>query len=250
VNYAWTQGVVIVAGAGNGYTTKPLYPAAFDNVIAVGATDYFDNLAYFSSFGDWVSVLAPGHTIFSTVPNHFCAGMEPTDLRGCHDWKSGTSMATPHVSGIAAMVWAQDLNQTNAQVRSSIENSAEVEGALGQNFQAWVQHGRVNLYEALRYDAGDPPPPPGGGGDTTGPFISDVGSVNLNGNRFEITWTTDEAADSMVDFACCGPMSDDTLVTQHGMTFRGNKNVGYDYYVTSTNAAGLSTIAGPFFYQN
>ena len=250
VNYAWTQGVVIVAGAGNGYTTKPLYPAAFDNVIAVAATDYFDNLAYFSSFGDWVSVLAPGHTIFSTVPNHFCAGMEPTDLRGCHDWKSGTSMATPYVSGIAAMLFAHLLNPTNAQVRSSIENSAEVEGALGQNFQAWVQHGRVNLYEALMYDAGDPPPPPGGGGDTTGPVISDVGSVNLNGNRFEITWTTDEAADSMVDFACCGPMSDDTLVTQHGMTFRGNKNVGYDYYVTSTNAAGLSTIAGPFFHQN
>ena len=162
-------------------------------------------------------------------------------------------MATPYVSGIAAMLFAHLLNPTNAQVRSSIENSAEVEGALGQNFQAWVQHGRVNLYEALMYDAGDPPPPPGGGGDTTGPVMSDVGSVNLNGNRFEITWTTDEAADSMVDFACCGPMSDGALVTQHGMTFRGGKGTLYEYTVTSTDAAGNSTTdpeAGFYTHQN
>ncbi|MCH8320025.1 MAG: S8 family serine peptidase, partial [Acidobacteria bacterium] len=170
VNYAWNQGVVIVAGAGNGYSTEKLYPAAFDNVIAVAATDYFDNLAYFSTFGDWVSVLAPGHTILSTVPNELC-NMLPDDPEGCHDWKSGTSMATPHVSGIAAMLWAQDPNQTNTQVRSSIENSAEEVGALGQNFQAWVQHGRVNLYEALMlYDSGSSPPEEGV--DTTAPVIS------------------------------------------------------------------------------
>ena len=158
-------------------------------------------------------------------------------------------MATPHVSGIAAMVWAQDLNQTNTQVRTSIEDSAEVVGALDQNFQAWVEHGRVNLYEALRlYDSGSSPPEEGV--DGTPSVISNVTSANLNGNRFEITWTTDEPATSMVNFNCCDPMSDGALVTSHRMTFRGGKNVGYDYYVTSTNAAGLSTMAGPFFHQN
>ncbi len=248
VNYAWTQGVVIVAGAGNGYSTEKLYPAAFDNVIAVGATDYFDNLAYFSTFGDWVSVLAPGHTILSTVPNELC-NMQPDDPEGCHDWKSGTSMATPYVSGIAAMLFAHLLNPTNAQVRSSIENSAEVEGALGQNFQAWVQHGRVNLYEALMYDAGGPAP--GGGEDTTGPIINGVQAGKLKGNRFEITWTTDEAATSMVTFTCCGDMSDDALVTGHSVTFRGGKGTLYEYTVTSTDAAGnSSTDEGPYFHQN
>ncbi len=247
VNYAWNQGSVIIAGAGNGYSTAPFYPAAFANVISVGATDYFDNLAYFSSFGNGVSVLAPGHTILSTVPNELC-NMQPDDPEGCHDWKSGTSMATPHVSGIAAMLWAHLPAPTNAQVRSGIENSAEEVGALGQNFLAWVQHGRVNLYEALMYDSGGPPP---GGGDTTGPVISGVMSENLNGNRFEITWTTDEPATSMVTFTCCGDMSDDALVTGHRMPFRGGKGVLYQYTVTSVDATGNSTTdEGPYFHQN
>ena len=248
VNYAWNQGVVIVAGAGNGYSTEKLYPAAYDNVIAVAATDYFDNLAYFSTFGDWVSVLAPGHTILSTVPNELC-NMQPNDPEGCHDWKSGTSMATPHVAGIAAMLLAHLPGLTNAQVRSSIENSAEEVGALGQNFLAWVQHGRVNLYEALMYDSGGPAP--GGGGETIAPGISNVTSAKLKGNRFEITWTTDEPATSVVTFTCCGPTSDGALVTQHGRMFRGGKGTLYEYTVTSTDAAGNSTTdEGPYFHQN
>jgi len=247
VNYAWNQGSVIIAGAGNGYSTELLYPAGFANVISVGATDYFDNLAYFSSFGNGVSVLAPGHTVFSTVPNDFCQGMLPDDPRGCHDWKSGTSMATPYVSGIAAMLWAYLPTPTNAQVRSSIENSAEEVGALGQNFLAWVQHGRVNLYEALMYDSGGPPP--GGGEDATAPVITNI-ALKSKGTRFEITWDTDEPATSMVNFTNGEQMSDSALVTQHSLTFRGGRGVLYEYFVTSVDAALNSTTEGPFMHQN
>jgi thermitase len=66
--------VVLVAAAGNdGDNTTRIYPAANSEVIAVGATNRFDNLASFSSFGsDWVSILAPGENILSTVPVNIC----------------------------------------------------------------------------------------------------------------------------------------------------------------------------------
>jgi len=159
ISYAWNQGVVLVAAAGNDYADTPSYPAAFPEVIAVAASDRHDNLASFSTFGSsWVSVLAPGHNIFSTYPNAGC-GLPLDDPDGCYTWLSGTSMAAPHVAGLAALVWAVH-GGGPANVRAIIENSADTTGALGQNLGAWVQHGRVNLYNAL---ADTPPPPPPSG---------------------------------------------------------------------------------------
>jgi thermitase len=162
VNSAWNDGLVLVAGAGNEYGTTKHYPAAYANVIGVAATDYYDNLASFSTFSidsdDWVSVAAPGHIVFSAVPAELC-GLAPDDPLGCYDWKSGTSMATPIVSGIAAMLWAHLSSPTNVLVRQSLENSADTVGALGQNFLSWTQHGRVNLHAALTYQGGGNTPP-------------------------------------------------------------------------------------------
>jgi thermitase len=148
VDRAWNNGLVLVAGAGNDYTQDILYPAAFANVIGVGSTDFHDNLSGFSTFGQWVSVLAPGTHILSTVPGAACgqpAG-EPSD---CYDYKSGTSMSTPHVSGLAALLWAQNPTATNGQIRSLIENGADETGALGQNLLAWSAHGRINMAGSL-----------------------------------------------------------------------------------------------------
>jgi thermitase len=156
VTYAWNKGVVLVAAAGNDYASTRHYPAAFPEVISVAATDRHDNLAYFSSFGSWVSVAAPGHNILSAYPNAAC-GLPASDPEGCYNWLSGTSMASPHVAGIAALVWAHYPGITNTQARGYIEQSANAQGALGQNFRAWVKYGRVNAYQALTADT--PPPP-------------------------------------------------------------------------------------------
>jgi subtilisin family serine protease len=158
ITYAWSKGVVLVAAAGNDYASTLHYPAAFPEVISVAATDRHDNLAYFSSFGSaWVSVAAPGHNILSAYPNAAC-GLPANDPDGCYNWLSGTSMASPHVAGVAALVWAHYPGITNAQARGYIESSANAQGALGQNFRAWVKYGRVNAYRALTVDNPAPPP--------------------------------------------------------------------------------------------
>jgi subtilisin family serine protease len=173
ISYAWSQGVVLVAAAGNDNNSTRVYPAANDDVIAVGATDHFDNLASFSSFsvpGDhWVSLLAPGVDILSTTPVADCVFFAdllgyPFDplTEGCLTWNSGTSMASPHVAGTAALVWAHLFPgqspqgctspsgvPCNAVVRSHLEYGTDSSGALTQNFQAWSQHGRLNVQGAL-----------------------------------------------------------------------------------------------------
>lgn len=98
LDYATANGLVLVAAAGNNNWEK-FYPAAYPDVIAVGATNAFDDRASFSSLSlddDWVDVLAPGEPIISTVPNTFCS---PTATQ-CFGWKMETSMAAPHVSGV------------------------------------------------------------------------------------------------------------------------------------------------------
>ena len=152
VDYAWNNGMILVAGAGNDYSDDMLYPAAFTNVIGVGSTDFHDNLSAFSSFGSWVSVLAPGTHILSTVPGGGC-GQPAGEQSDCYDYKSGTSMSTPHVSGLAALLWAQNPTATNGQIRSMIENGADATGALGQNLLAWSKHGRINMAASLGSNA-------------------------------------------------------------------------------------------------
>lgn len=185
VTYAWDQGSVLVAAAGNNNDTTQVYPAALPEVIAVAATNRYDDRASFSTFGNtWVSMMAPGENIISTVPNDQCIFYAdvlsiPFDPNtdACLDWYSGTSMAAPHVAGAAGLVWAHlfldqllnldpadglagcvDVDSSlpcNVVVRNQLESGADTTGALGQNFLAWSQHGRLSLAGAL----GVVPPP-------------------------------------------------------------------------------------------
>jgi thermitase len=146
IDYAWDKGVVIVAAAGNDGATDAHYPAYHEKCIAVGATERDDARSDYSDYGDWVDVAAPGTFITSTVP-------------GGYAQMSGTSMATPHVAGLAGLVWsAMGASATNAQVRAAIENGCEPIGG-------WVHYGRINVRRSLEIAAAAAPKSSGGAGD-------------------------------------------------------------------------------------
>ncbi len=145
VNYAWGKGVVLVAAAGNDNTDSKLYPAAYDNVIAVAATNNKDEKASFSNYGDWVDIGAPGASILSTAPDHrnriWGRGVK-------YAYASGTSMATPFVAGVAGLVWARGTCSTsdNACVRSAVEGNVDTPSALSG---LWPSGGRLNACKAM-----------------------------------------------------------------------------------------------------
>jgi thermitase len=132
-----------VAAAGNEGNSVPLYPAAYQNCIAVGATDENDTRAFFSNYGDWVDLAAPGMNIFSTTPNHENF-LNNYGIALNYDYLMGTSMASPHVAGIAALVFAKYHGISNAKVREKLEEGTDP--AAG--FEPWPI-GRVNAYKAL-----------------------------------------------------------------------------------------------------
>ena len=158
------SGHLFVAAAGNGGAdgvgddndATPSYPASYDvpNVVSVAATDRTDALAGFSNFGaSSVDVAAPGVQILSTLPNN---------TYGAY---SGTSMATPHVSGIAALLKSERPELDDAQMKAQILQFAEKKGTLSGKT---ATGGRVNSAASLSQQAAPPPPPP----DTTAPNTS------------------------------------------------------------------------------
>ncbi|MCL4418616.1 S8 family peptidase [Patescibacteria group bacterium] len=143
VSYAWGKGVVIAAAAGNNNSTQPLYPAYYSQVLSTAATDQNDQKARFSNYGRWVKIAAPGVDIFSTYNN------------GDYTTLSGTSMATPFVSGLAGLVFGDHPTWTNTQVRNKLEASADKISGTG----FYWQYGRINACAAVDCNASVTPTP-------------------------------------------------------------------------------------------
>jgi hypothetical protein len=134
VDYAVAKGALVVAAAGNnGNTGNALrYPGAYGNAFCVGNTTSTDTRAGDSNHGAHLDIAAPGTSVYSTV------------LGGNYDYKSGTSMAAPAVSGSAAVVWSYFPSWTAGQVRTRLQNTA-VPLAAGLQLGS----GRVDLFEAV-----------------------------------------------------------------------------------------------------
>ena len=150
IDAAYDTGILLVGAAGNdgnpgGGGDNVIYPARYDNVIAVAATDSSDNRASWSSTGPDVELAAPGVSIYSTYWDNTYATL------------SGTSMACPMVSGTAALVMAFDSSLTNADVRVCLQETADDLGATGRD--TWYGYGLVDADEAAP-PVGPPNEPP------------------------------------------------------------------------------------------
>ncbi|HWR82634.1 MAG TPA: S8 family serine peptidase [Candidatus Deferrimicrobium sp.] len=150
VAYADSHGVVLCVSAGNKYQGSVRWPAAYSasyaNVISVSATDHNDQSAPYSSIGPVVVVCAPGgygspsdeNDVYSTLPDY---------LGASYGWKAGTSMAAPHVAGLAALMLSLNPYLTHHQVRQLIRETADDLGPAGFDNQfGW---GRINVHNAM-----------------------------------------------------------------------------------------------------
>lgn len=170
ISLAKDAGILFVAAAGNEGVNTPSYPAGYDltNIISVAATDQDDELAPFSNYGAaWVDVGAPGVNTYSTLP-------------GDYGYKDGTSMAAPHVVGLAGLIRNENPTFTHAEVRYVILRSVDRQASLSDKT---VSGGRINTAEALLTPLVLLPP-------------SDVEATPVSTNQVDLSWDDDSSMDS------------------------------------------------------
>jgi subtilisin family serine protease len=132
VAYALAHNVVVVAAAGNNGSSTPIYPAADPGVISVAASDQTDTLYSYSGYGSWVDLAAPGSQA-TTLPN------------GGYGSVGGTSVASPAVAGIAALMLSVNPTSTPSQIANALFTTTNPVNGANQ-----VAHGRVNAYAAIQ----------------------------------------------------------------------------------------------------
>ncbi|MNK68856.1 Thermophilic serine proteinase precursor [compost metagenome] len=137
VNYAISKGCLVVAAAGNSGDDNPVYPAAFEGVLAVANVNPNDTKYSGSNYGTYVDLSAPGQGIYNTIYNN------------SYGYYSGTSMSAPLVSSAAALVKAKYPNYTGLQIGEILRTTADNIDALNPNYVNLLGKGRLNILRAL-----------------------------------------------------------------------------------------------------
>ena len=167
---AANAGVLSIAAAGNGGNSSMSYPASYNSVVSVAAIDSGKNKASFSQYNSQVEIAAPGVGVNSTV------------LNNGYSSKSGTSMASPHVAGVAALVWSHHTQCSAAEVRAAMGATAQDLGSAGRDTS--YGYGLIQakaMHDALGNSCGggvDPDPDPD---PTPGQLVNGVPKTGLSG---------------------------------------------------------------------
>ena len=175
IESARDAGLLFIAAAGNGgedNDSDPVYPASYDldNIVAVAASDFNDNLASWSNYGSTsVDVAAPGVDIYSTKADN------------SYQYQSGTSMASPHVVGLAALIWAEDDSLTYSEVKERILNGVDIIPTMNGKV---LMSGRINANNSINPLPHVPDPP------------GQLAAGALSSNQIDLTWTDNSSDES------------------------------------------------------
>jgi len=161
VQRARQRGVILIAAAGNDYLlgNPRVYPAAYDGVIGVGATDERDVRASYSQVGNWIDFVAPGGDPASDSdadPNHWILSTWARSRGTGYGMAAGTSQSSPVVAGLAGLIWSVNPDLTSDQVIDIIRRTAKDLGSPGWDPE--YGYGRVDVGAAVREAAGLGPP--------------------------------------------------------------------------------------------
>jgi parallel beta-helix repeat protein len=141
IDYAHSQGVIMVAAAGNDDSSSPQYPAYYENMIAVAATDSDDHKASFSNYGDWVDIAAPGVDVLSLRAGGTSGGTVYDDYTAI---ESGTSMACPHVAAACALLLSTNPLLTCNEIYDILMETAD---PISPGI--CLSDGRLNLFNSV-----------------------------------------------------------------------------------------------------
>jgi hypothetical protein len=223
VNYAHSQGALVVAAAGDSFTRTIEYPAALDHVVSVAATDRDDGHSDFSTYNDKVDIAAPGRDILGV----YCR----SELG---EWKCGygrlasTHAAAAHVSGLAALIWSVNPDLTNDEVEGIIESTAvDVEDP---GWDEYSGYGRIDAHAAVMAALCYPQVEP----DSLYFFVcnhSNPPSQTLTSTKF-CMWSTEAAT----PWLSVSPSEGYTTTVSVDIS-----NLSYDVYTTTITATSAMT---------
>jgi serine protease len=239
VAYAYGHGVTIVCASGNDGQSTVSYPAAYDNYcIAVGATNYAEQVTGYSNGGSSLDLTAPGGDGHDYNGDGYMDGVlqqthDGTNYSNFSYWfYTGTSMATPHVSGVAALVISHGNASTPDEVREALESTAKDKGPAGWDSEyGW---GIVDAYAALQWVSGPIDNPP------TVTITNPADDAIISGS---ITVTADAADDNgvtKVEFFVNGSSIGVDNTSPYGVSWNSASVVDGSYTVsaTATDTAG------------
>jgi predicted outer membrane repeat protein len=151
VNYAYSQGVIVVAAAGNDVQYYfPHYPASMEHVISVAATDSRDKKAAFSNYGSRIDISAPGVDVLSLRAAGTSIG---TPYNTYTTIASGTSMACPHIAGVLALLLSEYPGLSREEILARLLDSADDISAANPSCSGMLGSGRVNACKSLRFSS-------------------------------------------------------------------------------------------------